>query len=403
MKKSIKFCEPLSSSVLVSQKLNFATMLETPFGDYLRAKTLLLDCLKLVPNPTQRRLHILNKLGSNLRFNGEYKDAVRYLKEALEINKTIIGNTWQEAYTHNTLGMIYTLTGNNEQAKDHYNLSIELNQRENDTSGLGFSYGAMAWLESNQGNLKKAKKWYKTSITTFEKITEPPAIILLAYAELLSRMGRNHSNEINELITKARKQIWKYKKHLDMGRYYNTLGNIALNQKRLEEAQSEFSLAFEYSKSFEVEAQTLLGMTKVNLEFFVITDNLDFLSKAELFLSDLRLAARSSALIFGEVDLILGIINMYKNHFSKAEKKFKQVINYAQEHKFSSLENKALEQQEILQVMQSHEELQQIIISSKKSQVPQIKPIKEVIEYLNELMKLVSSQTADKRSRNERI
>jgi tetratricopeptide (TPR) repeat protein len=216
-------------------------------------------------------------------------------------------------------------------------------------------------------------------------------------------MGRNHSNEINELITRAKEQIWKYQKHLDMGRYYNTLGNIALNQKRLEEAQSEFSQAFEYSESFEVEAQTLLGMTKVNLEFFLITDNSEFLSKAELFLSDLRLAARSSALILGEVDLILGIINMYKNHFGKADVKFNQVINHAQTHEFSSLAAKALEQQEILQVMQSHEELQQIIISSKKSQIPQIKPIKEVIDYLNELMKLVSSQTTDKRSRNQKI
>jgi tetratricopeptide (TPR) repeat protein len=403
MKKSINLCEPSNEKILYSLKFNLATMLIVPFGDYTRAKDLLLNCLKLVPDPTKARIFILNRLGSTLRFIGEYNDAIRYLKEAIMINKTVVNDVWQEAYTHNTLGMIYTLIGDNIMAMEHYEFSKDLSQKEGDNYGLGFTYGAIAWLESNQGNLDKAKKWYQKSIATFEDINQPPAIILLAYAELLSRLEKNHFDEINKLIIRAKEQIWKNQKRLDIGRYYNTSGKIALNQKRLDDAQNDFSQALEYSESFEVEAQTLLGMTKVNLEFFLNTDNSEFLDKAELFLTDLRLAAKSSVLILCEVDLILGIIEMYKNNFDRATERFKYVIKHAQKHSYSTLENRAQKQLEILQVMQSHKELQNVIISSGNGEIPQPKPIKEVIDYLNELLKLMSSHPAYKREKDERL
>ncbi|MFX0050338.1 MAG: tetratricopeptide repeat protein [Candidatus Hermodarchaeota archaeon] len=403
MKKSINLCEPSNEKILYSLKFNLATMLVTPFGDYTRAKDLLLDCLKLVPDLPKARIFILNRLGSTLRFIGEYNDAIRYLNEAIMINKTVVNDVWQEAYTHNTLGMIYTLIGDNIKAMEHYEYSKDLNQKENDDNGLGYTYGAMAWLESNQGNLDKAKNWYQKSIATFENITQPPAIVLLAYAELLSRLEKDYFDEINKLIIRAKEQIWRNQKRLDMGRYYNTLGKIAMNQKRLDDAQNDFSQALEYSESFEVEAQTLLGMTKVNLEFFLNTDNSEFLDKAELFLTDLRLAAKSSVLILCEVDLILGIIEMYKNKYGRAAERFKYVIKHAKEHNYSTLENRAQKQLEILQVMQSHKELQNVIISSGNGEIPHPRPIKEVIDYLNDLLKLMSSHPANKRSKNERL
>ena len=391
IQKSLNYCVTSSPDNFVLLSLNFVWMLQL-FGEYQRAKNILLKCLQLVPNAYQK-VFVLNNLGSNSRFTGEYKIAIQYLTESLKINHETVHNLWQAAYAHNTLGMVYTLVGNNKKAIEHYNSSMALNKKNNDFYGLGFTYGALGWLESNQGNLMQAEKWYKASVSTFkEKSKKVPAIILLAYAELLSRMGNNYLEKIEALLTEARNQIWTHQKRLDIGRYYSTQGNIALNQKQFEQALKEFSLALEYCESFEVEAQTLLGITKTNLELFMIsTDNFEYLEKARLFLTDLKLAAESSALISGEVDLILGIIEMHTHQYAKATRKFDQVLKQSQEQNFTLLSEKVLKQKETLHILHTHDQLQKMTSSPKDHELKR-SSIREAIDYLTELTKLVGAQ-----------
>ncbi|MHA2248332.1 MAG: tetratricopeptide repeat protein [Candidatus Hodarchaeales archaeon] len=397
MQKSLRYCVNLSSKNLVSLSLNFVGMLQL-FGEYQRAKKILVQCLKQVPDPSSLKIRILNILGSNLRFTGEYNLSIQYLNESLRINRTI-HNIWQEAYTHNTLGMVYTLIGNAEKATKHYECSITLNKENSDYNGLGFTYGALGWLESNQGNLIQAKKWYKSSISTFEeKGKNVPSIILLAYAEILSRMGDKYTEKINVLIIKARNQIWEQGKRLDYGRYYNAIGNIALNQKKLDRALKKFSLALEYSESFEVETQTLLGIIKTNLELYLDSpSNYEYLEKVRLFLIDLKSAAESSALILGEVDLILGIIEMHSQQYQKATNKFNQVLKHAQEHKFTLLETKAQKQKETLKILQTHYQLQKVTSPTNDHELKR-SSIREAIDYLTELTKLLRTQTKEDKS-----
>lgn len=393
MQRSLRNCAALSSSNLLSLKFNFVWMLQL-FGEYQRAKIILLECLRQIPRASRQRIRILNTLGSNLRFTGEYNLAVQHLTESLSMNQEVIQDFWQEAYTHNTLGMIYTLIGKNYKATEHYKSSMALSKENNDYYGLGFTYGALGWLETNQGNFNQAEKWYKSSISTFEEKNQTvPAIILLAYAELLSQMEKNYSNKINELIIRARNQIWTQQKRLDIGRYYNTLGNIALNHKQLDQALKEFSLALEYSDSFEVEAQTLLGITKANLELFLVsTDNYEYLEKARLFLTDLRSAAKSSALIQGEVELILGLIEMHTRNYVNAARKFKQVQKHAQDHNYTLLREKVQKQQETLHILQTHDQLQKVTATTNNYELKR-SSIREAIVYLTELTKLLGTQT----------
>lgn len=399
MNQSLKFTKTINSKIYVSMTLNLVSMLQTPFGDYFLSKKLLFRCLELTPDLTGRRVHILNRLGSNLRFSGEYFRAINYLEEALEINRINVKDSWQEAYTHNTLGMIFTLLGEGNKALKHYQASLNLSKEMNDVVGLGYTYGAIAWLKSNQGDLLEAKTWYNQSIKAFKKRIQPPAIILLAYAELLSRIDETYTETVDELISKVKTQIWKNQKHIDMGRYYNTLGKIALNRKRLQEAEKVFSLALEYGESFEVEAQTLLGLTKLNLEYFLTTDNEEYLRKAELFLGDLRLASKSSALILGEVDLILGIIEMYKLHFKNSKQKLNQVHEHAKQYNFSSLEERILKQLNTLKILESHEKLQEVV-SSSGTQQQKPRSIREILEYLNELSKIINTHPTSKHSKD---
>ncbi len=391
IQRSLQFCRPFPG-YFISLGLLCVWILQNPFGEYQRAKNILIECLSLAQKPSQR-IAVLNNLGSNLRFIGEYKLAIKYLTESLKINKSV-GNSDQAAYAHNTLGMIHTLIGNKEEATAHYKSSLELSKENNDFYGLGFTYGALGWLEINQGNLNQAVEWYKKSVSTFENNSNYiPAIILLAYAEVLSRIGNDSKNQIEELVTRAQKKIWKSQKRLDKGRYYNTLGNIALNHKKPKKAFEEFSMALDFSESFEVESQALLGITKSVLELFILSNDSEYLQKAGLYLSDLKSAAMSSALILGEVDLILGIIDMHKLRFEGASQKFADVLKHAREFHFVSMEEKAQKQIETLQIFQTHDQLQEFVKSSTKDEELKSNSIREAIKYLNDLTKMLGTQT----------
>jgi tetratricopeptide (TPR) repeat protein len=229
MKKSLDFSKNVNPDFFVSMSFNYITMLENPFSDNHRAITLLEECLKYSTSKLSLRIHILNKLGSNFRFIGKYNKAIKCLEDAIEINGSLY--SWLEAFSHNTLGMIYTSIGDNDsvrKALNHYKMSLEISKKNDDPYGMGYTFGALGWLESNR-NLNKAKEWYDLSISTFEERTNGiPPVILLALAEILSKIDDKNKNKIDKLISQAQKQIWKTKKKLDLGRYYNTLGNISL-------------------------------------------------------------------------------------------------------------------------------------------------------------------------------
>ncbi|UCG00871.1 MAG: tetratricopeptide repeat protein [Candidatus Heimdallarchaeota archaeon] len=393
MQNSVELCTSLNPENFISLSFNFVGMLQL-FGEYQRAKNILIKCLEKIPDLSPKRIHILNTLGSISRFSGEYDLSIQYLKKSLEINQ-IIHDVWQEAYTHNTLGMVYTLTGDTEKATEHYESSLRLSKKSNDFYGLGFTYGALGWLESNQGNLIQAKRYYESSISTFEEKTTVPAIILLAYAELLSRMENEYSYKINDLIKQARSQIWTQQKRLDFGRYYNTLGNIALNQKKFDQALREFSLALEYCDSFEVETQTLLGIIKTNLELFLDSPtNFEYLDKVKLFLNDVKSAAESSAFILGEVELIMGIIEMHSQNYQDAVKRFDTVLKLAQEHNYPLLGEKVQKQRETLQILETHDQLQKVTSIANNHELKR-SSIREAIDYLTELTKLLGTQTKE--------
>ncbi|MHA2330110.1 MAG: tetratricopeptide repeat protein, partial [Candidatus Hodarchaeales archaeon] len=395
MQKSLD-CKALNPKYYINLSLSFVWMLQNPFGEYRRAHEILSIILPIKTSPSQR-IFVLNSLGSNLRFLGEYDLAIEYLTKSIKLNNDKVHDLWQAAYTHNTLGMICTIIGNIEEAREHYHNSVKLNTKINDHYGLGFTYGAMGWLEANQGKLYQATEYYQKSIATFEeKAGFVPSIILLAYAEILSRTGINNQNKIDSLIARGKARIWESQRQIDKGRYYNTLGIIALNQNQPDRALKEFSKALEYGESFEVEVQTFLGLAKSHLELFMLSYDLEHLKRANLLLIDLRSAAESSALISGEVDLILGIIDTYKNKFSSANQRFSRVINYAQAHKLSFLEEKAFKQKETLQILQTHDRIHKVTAPSKDLNFKR-NSIKEAIIYLTELTKLMGTYTAKKK------
>ncbi len=125
----------------------------------------------------------------------------------------------------------------------------------------------------------------------------------------------------------------------------------------------------------------------------MLSNDREYLQKAGLYLNDLKSAAKSSALILGEVDLILGIIDMHKHRYEGAVHKFADVVKHAREFHFVLMEEKAQKQIETLQIFQTHDQLQDFVTISTKDEELKSNSIREAIKYLNDLIKMLGTQT----------
>jgi hypothetical protein len=129
----------------------------------------------------------------------------------------------------------------------------------------------------------------------------------------------------------------------------------------------------------------------VNLELFLIQDNRNYLKKAKLLLNDLKGAIKSSFIILGEVDLILGLIEMYNRRYTVANQIFSHVIQFAQKNNYTLLELKGIKQKETLQILMTHSKLQKLAMPSTNDKM-KTNQINDAIDYLNELSRVIGPQ-----------
>jgi tetratricopeptide (TPR) repeat protein len=381
--------------------VNFATMVKNPFGDYQKVKQLLLKALDYTPHPSGWRAYILNSLGSVLRFTGDYQKAITLLKESIEFN-TERKYFWGLSFSHNTLGMIYTLIGDHLKAQDHFKNSLDYSLKDNNPNGEGYAYGAMGWCETKLGNFQKAKELYDKSLTAFMKGGFSPAIILLAQAETISQLEDPSSSIVHDLLSRAQDQIWRSKKRLDKGRYYVSLGNIAFNNQKLDQADEEYSKALEYADTHEVETQCLMGKAKVNIEKFIQTDNIENLKLVKDIVLKLKIVTKNNfTLLWAEMELISAILNIYEGNFGASEEKLNSLRTYSEKNSLLELQSRIEKQEHTLQIYQRYKNIKKSLQEKSEEDELRIQSMRDVSEYLKMVTHILRSYSPDSKRKND--
>ncbi len=374
--------------------LNCASLVRYPFSDFQTAKKYLEQALILSPNPDGWRIHILNSLGSVLRFTGEYSRAVQVLKESINLS-VLPKNLWQLGFAYNTLGMIYTLLGRNSLAKDAFDSSLECNIEESNDTGKGYTYGSMGWRESVLGNFKEAEKYYTKSIASFGKFGYIPPIIYLAKAEILSNISVSTSSEIDGLLKKAHEIIWNRNLRLDKGRYFITLGNISFNYKEYPKAEESFLKALYFEDIYEVYSQALLGTIKVNASLYVKNEDNKYLNRVRTHLTSLKTISHRNSLLWAEMNLISAIIDMSEGDLVHASESLSVIRSYSESHQLSDLFSRLEKQENNLKIYQRYNKLQDQIKDFSEREYLKSQSLKDMMHYLKTISRLLSAYSSD--------
>ncbi len=378
---------------------NCASLVKSPFSDFQMAKALLEKALALSPKPDGWRIHILNSLGSVLRFTGDYPQAIQILEESVHLSIKA-KRIWQLGFAYNTLGMIYTLLGENSNAKRSFDLSLECNIEENNYTGKGYTFGSMGWRESVLGNFNSAKDLYTKSIASFEKYGNVPPIILLAKSVVLSNIHTKMNPEIQNLLDTAKKRIWKKKTRIDQGRYFITLGNIWLNFRDFEQAKDYFLKALKFTDIYEVHSQGLLGTIKVNTSLYIRTDDFKYLKQVKTGIVSLKSITQKNSILWAEMSLITAIIEMSEGELERASKSLSSLRSYSDTHELKDLHSRIAKQEETLNIYIRYNKIQNHIQDKPKKEDLKSQSLLDVMEYLKTISHLLSSYSSDSKPKN---
>jgi tetratricopeptide (TPR) repeat protein len=326
-----------------------------------------------------------------MRFKGYYQEAIEFLIESAKISSQH-NMTNPLGFANNMLGMIYTLTGDYTKAQTHFKIRLDLNNKNKNLFGLGYTFGSMAWLESVQGNFLKASELYSKSIDSFKVQSRPPSIILLTKASILSQLPFDQDPEIQLLLDEAKKQIWEKKNRLDKGRYFISLGNIKFNKNNLINSEENFINALQFTNTYEVKAQGLLGITKVRTELFLQTGETEHIRCVRQRLSELKTIIHDKKSIVGlEVEFISPILDMYEGDLQRAEEKIKTLLVYTEKNSLNRMYTQIKKQLQTLSIYQKQQTIEKQIKGSYSYVDMKSQSLEDIIKYLKEMTNLFHS------------
>jgi non-specific serine/threonine protein kinase len=149
-------------------------------GDYLRAKKLLDESLKLSDELGDKLgiVNSLHNLGMVSSLQGHYEVAKAFYEAALTLAKEI-GNKRENAALRTSLGNVANYMGDYPSARKHQEESVILFRELGDKFGLFIALNNLGFVLERQGDRLAAKRCYEESIATAYELAEKN---LVAYA-----------------------------------------------------------------------------------------------------------------------------------------------------------------------------------------------------------------------------
>ena len=137
---------------------------------------------------------LAGNIGLIYRAKGDLEEALKYHKEALEIDREI-GYTQGVASDLGNIGLIYRAKGDLEEALKYLKEALEIHREIGYTQGVANQLGNIGLIYSDKGDLKEALKYLKEALEIFKEI---------GYKAGIDIVQRN-IDEVLEQLTQSKK------------------------------------------------------------------------------------------------------------------------------------------------------------------------------------------------------
>ena len=198
------------------------------------------------------------QLGTAMRDQGEYQEALTYYEKSLEIyKKTLPPNHLNLAVSYNQIGLVYYNMGEYSKALSYYEKDLEIQQQSLPPNhpDLAKSYIAHGLVYNEMGEQSKAITFYEKAIKIQQESLPPN------HPDL--GMSYNNIGIVYYNMGEYSKALSSYEKaleiqqeslppnHPDLGASYSNIGNVYRNMGEYSKALSS------YEKGFEIDQKSL--------------------------------------------------------------------------------------------------------------------------------------------------
>lgn len=195
------------------------------------------------------KVKLLNDLGFEINFEGEYGKADSFAKIALRLGQKLIYKKGM-AQSFSLLAVVMKNQGENKQALDYYLEALKLYEDVKDIAGIAGTRGNIGVIYYLQSDHKSSLENYTIALNLYEQLQDKTAI-----ARYLGNIGMVYDDQGEypkalEYYFKALKLKEQEKDKSGIAKYSGTIGNIFYYQ-------SDYTKALEYyDKALKIKEQT---------------------------------------------------------------------------------------------------------------------------------------------------
>ncbi|CAF1408546.1 unnamed protein product [Adineta steineri] len=226
-------------------------------GQFNKAEELY-NALLEQPSDEGEKQHYYNQLGSVHYNQGDYKKAIWYVEQGLEISqKTLSSNHPYLATSYNSLAGVYHKIGEYSKALSSHEKAIEIYQKSlpSNHPNLGTSYNNIGSVYTKMGEYSKALSFYEKALEIRQKtLPSKHPSLAISYSDIGSVY--NKIGEYSKALLSLKKAIEIQQKtlrsnHPNLATSYNNIAKVYYNRKVYSKA-----LLF-YKKALEIRQKTL--------------------------------------------------------------------------------------------------------------------------------------------------
>ncbi len=290
-------------------------------GRALEAKKLLLEAIESSLNGSDFAFSLCyNTLGAIEHALGNNDDAIDCYNQSLQyLEDDLIG----VSIALNNIANIFLEMGLNDEALSYYYRALEVSEKANDDEGIAYVLRNIAELLENRGDFDQALEHLNRAKIHFERARIPPVEVFLSLAYLMTKMDR--IDRALEYIS----ELEEYGSHLEKNygwyiRYHLIKAEIQMKQYHYDDA---FQILCDLKEDSRINNMVLEHMFLLLLEtqLFLKSNDLDKALDTLLTIEQKALDMKNVVLIW-HAKLAVSLIDVLNNNFDTAEERISSVI-----------------------------------------------------------------------------
>jgi tetratricopeptide (TPR) repeat protein len=209
------------------------------WGAWDQEASLIHETLVRLPADSPRHAAWIHQLGILAQKRGDYDEAERHYRQALDINERLRNETGI-ARGHHQLGMIAQDRGDYDAAERHYQRALDIKERLDDQVDMAITYGQLGNLARIRSDHDEAERQYRRALEIFERLGNQVGMAACYHQLGMLASDRGDDDEAARQYQRSLDINEELGNQADMASSYHELGILAHNRGDYDEAERQY-------------------------------------------------------------------------------------------------------------------------------------------------------------------